>query len=257
MIDVHAHLCYPPYDREAERVVEKARQEISGIVSSSARYEEGLCVLTLSEKHKEFVFPTIGYHPTEGEGKDRVKELIERNRDSIVGIGEVGLDYHWEKDGKAREKQKKTFSEFIEFASRLDKPLVIHSWDAERECFEMVRKSSLLCVFHCFSGSPELAREICSEGFYVSVSTQVLFSKHHRKIAKTVPLNRLLLETDSPWLSPFRNNPKLVPEKGFDSANNYPWNIKLSAAKIAEIKGLAAEEVLNAAGRNARRVFGL
>jgi len=258
MIDVHAHLCFPQFDADRRDVIKRCTKELSGVVVSSAGYGESLDVLRLVKSYPEFLFPTIGHHPTEGTDYKGTIELIEKNGDVIVGVGEVGLDYHWEKNKERREKQKRIFRKFISLAARLGKPLIIHSWDAEEECFNMVRDSGLVCVFHCFSGSIELAERIISEGdFYISISTQVCFSKHHRKLVRMVPLKRFLLETDSPFLSPYKYNTSLKDASGFDPERNYPWNIKLSAERIARIKGMERDEILKYAGRNAARVFGL
>lgn len=257
MIDIHAHICFPPFDPYREMVVERARKEMKAIVASSARHDEGLCVLELASKNPGFIFPTLGYHPTEGEGLEDVFKLIQKNRDNIVGIGEVGLDYHWEKDAKKQENQRDVFQRFIELAKKLRKPLVIHSWDAEQDCFGMVRDSGLECVFHCYSGGRELAKEITDKGFYISVSTQVLFSKGIRKIAKDIPLNQLLLETDAPFLSPFKMGMEAPPDYPLPPDINAPWNIKLSGAKIAELRKIPAETLLEQAGKNAVHVFGL
>lgn len=248
MIDIHAHLCFGDYDRDMEFVVNKSKDELDAVVVSSARYEEGLRVLDIAKKHPGFLFPTLGFHPTEG-GDDPEKTigLIKSNSDKVVGVGEVGLDYHWQKTGREHEKQKKVFSEFIDLAESLKKPLVIHSWDAERDCFSMLKGAGVDVVFHCFSGKRKLAEEITSNGFYVSVSTQVLFSKNVRKVAKSIPLDRLLLETDSPFLSPNKEQ----------DPRNYPWNIKLSAKKIAGLRDVSTEDVLQNAKKNAVRVFNL
>jgi len=151
------------------------------------------------------------------------------------------------KNPEKHDKQKEIFSQFIDFAKQIKKPLVIHSWDAESECFEMVKGLDIPVVFHCFSGKRALANEIISEGFYISLSTMVLFSKNIRKVAKDVPLKQMLLETDSPFLSP---------EKDKDT-RNYPWNIRISAAKIAKIKNIQTEDVLHNAEKNAVNIFNL
>ena len=245
MIDVHAHLAFPDFDVDREEVIKRCREELAGVIVSSARYDEGVKALKMQEKHNGFLFVTLGYHPTEGgDNYEKVLQLIRQNREKIVGIGEVGLDYHWEKDQKKRDHQKYVFGEFISLASEVKKPLVLHTWDADWDCFDMVREAGVPVLFHCFSGPKELADQIIAEGFYISVSTHVVFSKHHRKLAKIIPMDRLLLETDSPFLDP--NHEK-----------NYPWNIKLSASKIAKIKGTTPEKVLAAAGENAVRFFGL
>lgn len=248
MIDIHAHLCFGDYDRDMDQVIARSKEELAGVIVGSARYGEGVKTLSLVSKHPGFLFPALGFHPTEG-GKDpeRIMKLIKSNAEKIVGVGEVGLDYHWEKDPEKRETQKEIFSKFIELAESLKKPLVIHSWDAESDCFGMAEGSNVDVVFHCFSGKRELAKEIISKGFYISISTQVLFSKNIRKIAKDMPLEKLLLETDSPFLSPNKE----------EDPRNYPWNIKMSAEKIAGIKGISKDDVLGKAKENAIRVFDL
>ena len=245
MIDVHAHLAYPDFDEDRDEVIRKCRKELSAVIVSSARYDEGVKALEMREKHPGFIFVTLGYHPTEGgENYKGVLDLIRENRDRIVAVGEVGLDYHWEKDINKRQQQKTVFGKFIDLAKELKKPLVIHSWDAEWDCFDMVKSSGLKCVFHCYSGPLELAEQIIDAGFFISMSTHIVFSKHHRKLAKVIPMDRLLLETDSPFLDPNREK-------------NYPWNIKLSAEKLARIKHLTKEEVLEKAKENAVGFFNL
>lgn len=248
MIDIHAHLCFGDYDNDMHEILAKCRMELSAVIVGTARYDEGVKALELSRKNHGFIFPTLGYHPTEGgETPEKIMHIIKANADKIVGVGEVGLDHHWEKDTSKQARQKEVFSRFIELAKSIGKPLVIHSWDAESECFEMVKNAGVDVVFHCFSGPRELAKEITEHGFYVSISTMVLFSKNIRKIAGDIPLDRLLLETDSPFLSPNKEQ----------DPRNYPWNIKLSAAKIAELRGETTESVLRAAKENAVRIFGL
>jgi TatD DNase family protein len=244
MIDIHAHLCYPQFGKDIEKVVERAREEIDGIIVSSARLDEGKKVLELVQKHPGFLFATLGYHPTEGTDYEGVLKLIEQNHDKLVGVGETGLDYHWETDLAKRDQQKVIFARFIAAAEKYRLPLVIHSWDAEPDCFSMVRGRKLTTVFHCFSGTPELAKQIVDRGFWISFSTQICTSKNHRKLARVVPLESLLLETDSPFLDPERKK-------------NMPWNIKLSAEKIAEEKGVTKEAVLTAARENAIKAFNL
>ncbi|MEM5871802.1 MAG: TatD family hydrolase [Candidatus Aenigmatarchaeota archaeon] len=248
MIDIHAHLCFGDYDKDMDIIISRCKNELAAVIVGSARYEECIKALVLSNKYPNFIFPTLGYHPTEGgEEVEKIFELIEKNKDKIVGIGEVGLDYHWEKDKIKRKKQKEIFVKFIELAEKLNKPMVIHSWDAEEECFEILKSYNVQAVFHCFSGSKELSKKIVSEGFYISISTMVLFSKDVKKIAKILPMDKLLLETDSPFLSPNKEKDR----------RNYPWNIKLSAEKIAELRGISKEDILMAAKENAIKFFRL
>ena len=261
MIDIHAHLCIPDFDPDRQRVVEECEKEMEAVMVGSARYDEGICALELAGKHQQ-LFATLGYHPTEGGSEPgAIMELIRKNRDNVVGIGEVGLDYHWEKDPEKREEQRMVFSRFIELAEELRKPLVIHSWDAEPECFSMLHGFRQHVIFHCFSGSLELAEQILKRGFFISLSTHVLFSKNHRKLARLVPLDQITLETDAPFLSPYKylkdKGAEHLIKPGFDPKRNYPWNVKLSAEKIAEIKKADVAEVLSKTAENAKRVFGL
>ena len=248
MIDIHAHLCFPEFDNDRDKVIEKCKEELTAVIVGTARYEECVDALHLCEKHKGFLFPTLGFHPTEKTGHKKVIELIKQRKDDIVGIGEVGLDYHWEKDEYRQRDQIEVFKKFISLAEKLKKPLVIHSWDAEQQAFEMVKDVGVRVVFHSFSGKKELVAEMLKyDNIYISFSTQILFSKNHKKLAKIVPLNRMLLETDSPFLSPNKEHDR----------RNYPWNIKLSALKIAKLKGVPVENVLESAKENAISVFKL
>ncbi len=261
MIDVHAHLCFPDYGESADRIARECQKHMDAVIVTSARYDEGMKALDLCEKYSR-LFPSLGCHPAEGDANpDRTIGLIRKNRDRIVGIGEVGLDYHWVKDPRKREQQELVFSDFIKLAVEMKKPLIIHSWDAEDECFRMVKDLDIPVIFHCYSGPKELAGKILKKGFYISFSTQVLFSKSHRKLAKLVPLEQMTLETDAPFLSPYGylkakgQEERLKP--GFNPEKNYPWNIKFSAEKIGELKKVEPEEVLWRTRDNAVKIFGL
>lgn len=246
MFDIHAHLCFPEFDKDREQVVEKAKEQVKGVLVSSARFEEGLCVLELVKKHKGFLFASLGYHPIEGDELEKTVQVIKANKERIAAVGEVGLDFHWQKDPSKQEQQREIFKKFIALAQTLKKPLVIHSWEAEQEAFDMVKNAGVAAAFHCFTGKKDLALEIAEQGFYVSISTNVLFSKTIRKTAKAIPLDSLLLETDSPFLDPDRERKR-----------NTPGNILLSAKKIAELRGVATEEVTQAAVKNAKKLFQL
>jgi len=260
MIDIHAHLCFPDYGESPDRIARECQRHMDAVIVTSARYDEGVCALALCKKYSR-LFPSIGHHPVEGDRHRKTIELIRKNSESIVGIGEVGMDYHWVKDQQKREQQEVVFSDFIRLADELKKPLIIHSWDAEDECFEMVRHLDIPVIFHCFSGSGELAEKILKKGFFISFSTQVLFSKAHRKLAKLVPLEQMTLETDAPFLSPYSylkakgEETRLKP--GFNPIKNYPWHIKFSAEKIGDLKKVEPEEVLWKTKENAVKIFRL
>ncbi|MBI4182216.1 MAG: TatD family hydrolase [Candidatus Aenigmarchaeota archaeon] len=246
MIDIHAHLCFPEFAEDREQVVAQARREVQGILVSSCTLAEGECALALARRHPGFLFPSLGCHPVQGDHPQEIASLIARHAGQVVAIGEVGLDHHWVKDPLQQRNQEAMFGQFIALAERLRKPLVIHSWDAEQRCFQLVRDREVQAAFHCYTGPPDLAEEIAARGFFVSISTNVLFSKRLRKTAARIPLDRLLLETDSPFLDPDRARRR-----------NTPGNIRLSARKVAELRGVSEADILDAAAKNAKRLFSL
>ncbi len=250
MIDVHAHLCFDDFQKDKDEIVQKCREEgMKAVIVGTARYDEGVDALELCERNKGFLFPTLGHHPTDGgENYEDIIELIRENKDRIVAIGEVGLDYHWESDPFKREKQKEIFLKFIELAKETGLPLLLHTWDAERECFEIVKEQGMKnVIFHCFTGKNDLAKEIVAEGYHISISTGLLFSKTVRKVARDIPMDKFMLETDAPFLSPNKEHDK----------RNYPWNIKITANKMAEIRKVSVSEIMEAATNNALRFFSL
>lgn len=244
-IDIHAHLCFPKTYENVDNIIEQMRKEIKGVIASSARYSESVDVVKLAEKHKD-VFLTLGHHPIEGDEVDKTKELILENRHNLVAVGEIGLDYHWEKDVKKQEQQKEVFHDFLNLAKRIDKPVVIHSWDAEQDCFDIAKEYDIPLIFHCYSGPVDLAKEIIAAGHYISISTNICFSKKLKKVAKALPVEKILLETDSPFLDPDRERKK-----------NVPWMIKLSAEKIAVVKEMKTDQILEQTTKNAIKIFGL
>ncbi|MBN2101599.1 MAG: TatD family hydrolase [Candidatus Aenigmarchaeota archaeon] len=250
MIDVHAHLCFEDFGNDKDMVAKRSAEEgMKAVIVGTARLDEGIEALEFCDKYKGFLFPTLGFHPTDGgENYKDVIALIRENKERIVGIGEVGLDFHWESDSSKREKQKEIFLEFIELAKETKLPLLLHTWDAERECFEIVKEHGMKkVIFHCFTGKNELAKEITDEGYYISISTGLLFSKTIRKVARDVPIEQFTLETDAPFLSPNRE----------EDPRNYPWNIKLTAKKMAEIRKVSESEIMEAAAINAIKFFSL
>jgi len=201
------------------------------------------------EKNKNFVFCTCSIHPIcikeiKKEEKNHFFSLLRKNRDKIVGIGETGLDYYWTKEQEWREKQKELFREFIKLSKELDKPLVIHSRESYEECIEILEQENAERVnLHMFGGR-ELLERVISNQWFISVNAIVLKSKDHKKIVRDMPLDRIMLETDAPWIAP-------------DGGRNTPLTIKKVAQKIAEIKKLSYEEVWKACGRNAVDFFNL
>ncbi len=249
-VDVHCHLSEERFDQDRDEVVREAREKLEFIVDSGARKEWNEKAVSLARENPGFVYATVGYHPIDAQDLsdqdvEEFERFVEENRDVIVGIGEIGLDHHWEKSPEKRALQEKRFLQFLEIARKASLPVIIHSWDAEARVVEILEeKFDGRVVLHCYSGPMSVLEKAISLGYYISVSTHVLFSKHHGKVAKRTPLDLLLLETDSPWLDPARGR-------------NVPWNVWKSAEKIARLRGTNMEEIIRATTTNAKRVFGI
>jgi TatD DNase family protein len=169
--------------------------------------------------------------------------FIEDHVTDIVGIGEAGLDYHYFTSNAERNRQIEVFKKVIELADRYNKPLVIHGREAEDIALGLSGQLDKV-IFHCYGGSLETMRNIVDVGHFISVPTLVCFSEHHQEIAKEVPLEHMLLETDSPYLSPRkgRNEPAFV-------LDSLPW--------IEKIKGIEKIDIMDTTRRNTIKVFGL
>ncbi len=174
-------------------------------------------------------------------------EEIIRNNPKIIGIGEVGLDYYWDKSFK--ELQKEVFIKQIEFANQMNLPLNIHSREAHLDTLEILKKynKNSTAIMHCFSGSLEFARECIKEGIYIALGGVVTFknAKKTKEVAKNIPLEYLLLETDDPYLAP-------VPFRGKE---NQPMYVKYVAEEIANLRGITPEEVAKTSTENAKKIF--
>ncbi len=252
MIDTHCHMVYE--DADPEPAIERAGEAgLDAIITCGYPRDYGKN-LGVVEKHPSFVYLTIGLHPidvkdmTEAE-IEKYLDFIRTLKDRIIGVGEIGLDYHWfpkEKSPEENEKFKAAFSRCLELAREIGKPAVLHTRKAEQDCFDMAVSHGLKdVVFHCYGGNMTLARQIIDQGYLISLSTNMDRSKNTRKIAQSFPLEQLLTETDSPFLSP-------VPGK-----KNEPANVKMVVERIAELRGMDVSEVDRQTTQNARKFFGL
>lgn len=174
-------------------------------------------------------------------------EEIIKNNPKIIGVGEIGLDYYWDKSFK--ELQKEVFIKQIEFANQMNLPLNIHSREAHLDTLEILKKynKNSTAIMHCFSGSLEFARECIKEGIYIALGGVVTFknAKKTKEVAKNIPLEYLLLETDDPYLAP-------VPFRGKE---NQPMYVKYVAEEIANLRGITPEEVAKTSTENAKKIF--
>ena len=248
IIDSHCHLDFPKFNRDRHKAIERAREAgVVGMVNSGISLKGNRVSLELAEKYED-IHATLGLSPDIGrEGSEEeinaILAQIEANIEKAVGIGEAGLDYQDCKTDAEKEYQAASFEKVIELAKNFEKPLVVHAREAEAEVLEMVRDVDTV-VYHCYSGPLETMKEIVDAGYYISLATLVCFSEHHQALAAEVPLENLLLETDSPFLSP---------RKG----RNEPAFIVDSVPVIAKLKEIEPAEVAKAATKNTRRVFNI
>ena len=166
-----------------------------------------------------------------------------KDNKKVIGIGEVGLDYHWVKEKELRKIQQKAFDKFIQLSNEINLPLLVHSRNAEKDCIRILKEHNKEAILHCFSGTIELALKAISFGCLISITTTFINSPYRQRMVSELPLEKIVLETDAPYLSPFPNK------------RNEPTNIKLTAQKIAEIKDIDFETVANITTKNVENFF--
>lgn len=248
IIDSHCHLDFPKFNRDRTETILRAREAgVVGMINSGISQKGNRMSLELAEKYED-IHATLGLSPDIGrEGTDKEIDVIlaqiEANAEKAVAIGEAGLDFQDCKTNEERERQTAAFKKVIELAKNLDKPLVVHARLAEAEVLNLVKDVNTV-IYHCYSGSLEIMREIVDMGYYISLATLVCFSEHHQSLAAEVPLESLLLETDSPYLSS---------RKG----RNEPAFIVDSVPVVARLNDVEPEEIAEQTTENARRIFNI
>lgn len=252
VIDAHCHVDFKEYNKTRQEVMGRAQEKLKAIINSGANLGGNRRTLKLAEEYFGFLYPALGFHPhyvpkADKSAIEQVLKEINSNMDRAVALGETGLDFYGVKNGEVRKKQEKLFRTFLEMAAEEEKPLVIHARDAEKKALEMVKEYPEIpqVIFHCYGGELDTARLILEEGYFISMSTIVCFSKHHQELARELPLSQLLTETDSPYLSPFKGQ------------RNEPAFVEETVKVIADIKSVAVQEVAKVTQKNAIGVFGL
>ncbi|MEM5835147.1 MAG: TatD family hydrolase [Candidatus Aenigmatarchaeota archaeon] len=248
MIDVHCHLEQEDYEKDRDEVIERCKKELKAIITSCTHPKDFEKTIEMVKKHEKFVFASVGIHPEyigEFSEKDIESfiEKIRRNKEFFVAIGEVGLDFNWVKDKELQERQKGMFKTFIDLSKELNLPLVVHSRDAMEETVKILEEEKASKVHLHLFGEHRFLKNVIKNGWFISIGPILLRSKKHKKIARDMPLERIMLETDSPWF-------------GFGKRND-PTSIKDVANKIAEIKKISFDDVWKICGENAIRFFNL
>ncbi|WRP06677.1 TatD family hydrolase [Rossellomorea aquimaris] len=253
LFDTHVHLNAEQFDEDLEEVISRAREAgVENMVVVGFDRPTINRAMELIEQY-EFLYASIGWHPVDAiDMKDEDLAWIEElsNHPKVVAIGEMGLDYHWDKSPK--DVQKEVFRKQIHLAKKVKLPIIIHNRDATQDIVDILREEGaeeVGGIMHCFSGSPEIAQECVDMNFYISLGGPVTFknAKKPKEVAKEIPLEKLLIETDCPYLAPHPNRGK----------RNEPAYVKLVAEQIAELKEVSLEEVENITTENAKKLFNI
>ncbi|MDD5416444.1 MAG: TatD family hydrolase [Candidatus Aenigmarchaeota archaeon] len=259
MIDSHCHLEQSDYSKDLDKIILKCKKELKAIITSCAHPNDFEKTLEIVNKNKGFVFCTVGIHPEyikeiTDKQIDVFLDLIRKNKDGIVGIGEIGLDYHWIKESDQIERQKQMFIKLLRLAKELDKPVVIHSREALPETLDILEQEEMKDVLLHMWGGHTLMDKVNELGYNVSMNSIIVSSKSYGKVVKRTPLEKLMLETDSPWLAVKEdgNSYKLDPDSRNDSLT-----IKITAQKIAELKDIDFQKIWKQCALNSNKFFKL
>lgn len=251
LIDTHSHINMIENLSIEEILKNAAENNVKKIIVPAAEANDIEVVFELSQKY-ENVYCYLGIHPSEAKDwNDKIEEKIRTLAKSqkVVGIGEIGLDYYWDKS--FIDLQKEVFIKQIEIANELNLPVNVHDRDAHRDTFDILKEhnKNSKVIMHCFSGSPEFANECIKEGWYIALGGVVTFknAKKMKEVASIIPLEKLLLETDAPYLTP-------VPHRGEE---NQPAYIKFVAEEIAGLRGITFEEVAQITTQNAEKILSI
>jgi TatD DNase family protein len=255
LIDTHTHLDFPEFDGDREYVIERAATAgVGAMVNVGTDLDSSRAAVALAEAYPQ-IYAAVGVHPHDAKAMttevlDELRALASRPK--VVAIGEIGLDFY--RDLSPREKQRQAFEQQLALASEVGKPVIIHDREAHKEVMTILRRWAEGCqqsigVLHCFSGDLAMAKEAIKMGFYISIAGPVTFpnARRLRELVRQLPLEKLLVETDCPYLTPH-------PHRG---KRNEPAYVKLVAQEAAHIKGLTLEEVARVTSDNARALFAL
>ncbi len=253
LFDTHAHLYDKAFDRDREEVIAKVFETVDYVVTPSEDLETSQKAVALAETYPQ-IYAAVGIHPQLT--KDASEEILAAIADlakthpKVKAIGEIGLDYYYLYTEK--EVQKQWFARQIDMAKELDLPILIHDRDAHGDTVDILKAhkgGALRGILHCFSGSIETAKELMKLGFYISFAGPVVFPKSLKlkEVAKEIPMDRILIETDSPYLTP-------PPYRG---KRNDPSNVFYVAEEIAKLKGMALSDFVEQTKKNAMDIYGI
>lgn len=255
LFDSHSHLNDEKFDEDREEQIKKIRESgVSNFITAGYSVESSKKALEIAKKY-DFIYTTAGVSPNDIPQTEEelwiqlaeIEKIVEKNKEKICAIGEIGLDYYWNTDNK--ELQKKAFIEQIKIANKYNLPIIIHTREAVMDTLQILKENKVTKtgVFHCCPQNRELIKEGLKLGFYISFAGPITFknSKNAEEMINLVPNDRILIETDSPYLAP-------EPVRG---TRNTPANVKYIAQKIADVKGLTLEEVEKITFENTKNIL--
>lgn len=253
LFDTHCHINDMAYDADQQAMLQRAFDTgLAYMMCPGTDIPTSASAVALTHQYRQ-VYAAVGIHPEEAasatpEGFDQIRKWV-LNEPKVVAIGEVGLDYHWPEP--SHEIQQEVFIEQVKMAVELDVPIDIHDREAHGDTLDILRKygKGIRGVFHCYSGSLEMAEQLLKMGFYIGFTGTMVFpkSKKLKNIVSTLPLDRILIETDCPYLTP-------PPYRG---KRNEPAYVQYVAAEIARLRGLDVADVQRQTLENGKRIFGI
>jgi TatD DNase family protein len=244
MIDSHAHIYSEYYDDIYSLVDSLKNNNVINVINAGVDIKTSKEVIRLYDEYNHFLLPSVGIHPENIERYDinKLEELIINNK--VYAIGEIGLDYNYNSENK--EEQKELFNKQLDLAVKYKLPIIVHTRDSIQDCFDILKSSKVKGVIHCFSGSIEMAREFIKCGYKLGIGGVLTFKNSRLyEVIEKIDLKDIVLETDSPYLSP-------EPYRG---KQNNPYNVYFVAKRIAEIKNVSIEEVIDITTKNALELF--
>ena len=249
IFDAHAHYDDSWFDEDRDELLASLPEKgVCGVVNNAVDLKTAAKAIEFAEKY-DYFYAAVGFHPENiiGIPDDYIEKIAKLTKHpKVVAIGETGLDYHWD---TPKDLQKRVFEEQIKLSLDLKMPLVVHDREAHGDTFDFLRKYKPNALVHCFSGSVELMREAVKLGCYVSLGGVVTFknARHSIDVASEIPIDRLLLETDAPYMAP-------VPFRG---KRNDSSKIIFAAEKIATLRGFGVQELLDITAENAKRFYNI
>lgn len=249
LIDSHAHLDNEQFNEDREEVLNRIKENLDFAVNIGYNLASSKKSVEFA-KNYDFIYAVVGVHPDDiGEYSDEVEKELEKlaQADKVLAIGEIGLDYHWMTFPK--EQQQEVFRKQMKLAQRVGKPVAIHSREAMEDTLKILKEfPDVKGIFHCYPGSVEIAREVI-DNYYLGIGGVLTFKNAKKlvEVVENIPLDKLIIETDCPYMAP-------TPHRG---KRNEPIYVEYVARKIAEIKGISYEEVVEVTNRNTRKAYGM